>query len=134
MTDIATYRDKFGEERTIHRTRHGLRVRRQTATPALRMNQEVAGMIGARIRAVRERRGWTLKDLALRSGMDSGWPKNRMWEIENAVRKEGVRLGTLYAIASALGVEVIELMPTVAEVAEAAGVRDIPLPAPRVIA
>jgi hypothetical protein len=45
-----------------------------------------------------------------------------MWEIENGVRKEGVRFGTLYAIAIALDVEVSDLIPTRAEVVELAPV------------
>jgi len=39
-----------------------------------------------------------------------------MWEIENAIRKQGVMLGTLYAIAVALGIEVTELLPSNEEV------------------
>lgn len=126
--DVATFTDKFGEERVVHRTRHGLKVKRTTKTPVLQMNPVVAGMIGARIRELRKERGWTLKELAIRSGMESGWPKDRMWAIENATRKEGMRLGTIYAIAMALGVEVTDLMPPVADVRRAAGVREITVP------
>lgn len=129
MTDLAVYEDKFGDERVIHKTRHGLKVKQTKATPILKLNQAIAGMIGERIRYYRQQRGYTLEELATRTGMVAGWPKNRMWEIENAVRKQGVRLGTLYALAMALDVPVAALLPPVDEVAAEAGVQEVEVPA-----
>lgn len=128
MDDLATFVDKYGEERTIHKTRHGLRVKRENVTPILALNPVVAGLIGERVRALRIERGWELAELAHRIGVRGGHPKNRMWEIERGTRGEGIRLGTLYALAIALGVEVTDLMPTVDEVAELARVQEIETP------
>ena len=127
IQEVARFEDKYGDERVIHKTRHGLKVLSEHKTPALRMNREVSYMIGARIKAARKARGWKLEELALRAGMGSGNPKDRIWAIENATRGQGMRMGTVYAIACALGVEVTELMPTVSEVVEAANVREVAL-------
>jgi len=113
---VATFENRYGETRVIHATRHGLKLKRQGKTVALSMSQPIAGLIGQRIRDERQRRGWTLAELCTRSGLASPNPKSRMWEIENAIRKQGVMLGTLYAIAVALGIEVTELLPSNEEV------------------
>lgn len=125
MNEIATFLDKYGEERTIHKTRHGLKVKREHVTPILALNPVVSGLIGERVRALRIERGWELAELAHRIGVRGGHPKNRMWEIERGTRGEGIRLGTLYALAIALGVEVAELMPTMHEVVELGYVEEI---------
>lgn len=127
-TDVATYEDRFGEERVIHKTRHGLKVKRTNTTPILKLNQTIGKMIGERIREHRKAQGLTLEELAVRIGIASGWPKHRMWEIENATRNEGLRLGTLYAVALGLGVGVDELMPPAEDVAKAANVSYIAVP------
>lgn len=128
--EVARFEDKYGEERVIHKTRHGLRVKQEKRTPALRMNRAVSAMIGARIREARKAHGWTLEELAVRAGMASGNPKDRIWAIENATRGEGMRMGTVYALACALGVEATDLMPRVADVAAAANVRQVELVPP----
>jgi len=51
-------------------------------------------------------------------------PKEYMWSIENAVRDNGVRIGTLFAIARALGCEVGDLLPNVSDVSQSAAVFD----------
>jgi hypothetical protein len=124
---IAQFEDRFGEERVVHKTRRGLTIRREP-TMVLKMNQVVSLMIGQRVKHFRGLRGWTLVELATRAGMHSGHPKERIWAIENATRKEGMRMGTVYALALALGVEATDLMPTVEEVASQAGVEQVELP------
>jgi hypothetical protein len=69
-----------------------------------------------------------MQELALRCGMGSGNPKDRIWALENATRGEGMRMGTLYALALALETEASALMPPVEEVAAAAQVRKVDLP------
>ncbi len=113
---VATFEDKYGETRTIHRGKNGLAIKQEVTTPSLAFNQPVAELIGKRIKKARIARGMTLVELAVRCGMRSGHPKNRIWGIENATRGEGIRLGTLYAIAIALDVEACELLPTNEEV------------------
>jgi DNA-binding Xre family transcriptional regulator len=123
---IATFDDKFGEERVVHRATDGhLRVRRQMKTPGVRMNRIVSHLIGMRIKELRIERNLTLQELATACGMGTGNPKERMWSIENATRNEGVKMGTLYVIALALGVEVAELLPSVSEVALLADVQQV---------
>jgi hypothetical protein len=117
-----TVEDRYGETRVIHRTQHGLKLRRQHKTPALVMSQTVSRLIGERIRRARLAKGMNLQDLALRAGMGSGSPKQRIWAIENATRGHGMRLGTLYALAMVLEVEPATLLPTAAEAASAAGI------------
>lgn len=129
---VATFTDRFGDERVIHKTRHGLKVKRTHATPILQMNPVVGAMVGERVRELRLERGMSLKDLAERCGMNSGHPKARMYEIEKGARQEGLRFGTLYALAMALDVDVSELLPSVREVAAAANVREIPVPQVRI--
>lgn len=120
---IATYEDKFGEKRVVHKSTDGqLRIKRQMQSPGARMNKVTSRLIGARIKAKRIERGLTLQELALRCGMGTGNPKERMWAIENATRNEGTKMGTLFVIAIALEVEATDLLPSVAEVAAAAGV------------
>lgn len=112
-----TVTDKYGEERTIHQAPNGrLAVKRTEVTPALALNQELSALVGDRIKRLRLARGFSLEDLCLQAGLRSATPKQRMWEIENAGRNQGTRLGTIYAIAIALGVEATELMPSVTEV------------------
>lgn len=125
---IAEFVDRYGEDRVVHRTHSGLRVRRETITPALAMNQPITKMMGAKIRNLRIEQGMGLAELALRCGMGNGNPKDRMWRIENATRNEGMRMGTLFAVAFALGVEATELMPTVSEVVAAAKIEQVEMP------
>lgn len=122
---VATFTDRYGTERKVHATRHGLTVKREAQTVALKLNQQIAGMIGTNIREARIARGWSLEELCIKAGLASATPKNRMWEIENSIRKEGIRLGTLYALAAALDVEPASLLPsleTVMALAEVAPV------------
>lgn len=119
---IATIKDKFGEDRRVVQRGSRIRIAQNTATPILAMNREVSVLIGQKIRLARQAAGLSLEECAIRSGIVSGWPKNRMYEIETANRQQGVKIGTLYAIACALGVEVSEFMPSVADVMHLADV------------
>jgi DNA-binding Xre family transcriptional regulator len=118
----AEFQDKYGETRKIHTTRHGYKVLRENVTPALQLNRELAALIGSKIKAKRIAAHLSLESLCRRAGLVSQTPKSRMWEIENAKRQEGIRLGTLYAIAIALDCEASELLPTIEE-AKSLGVK-----------
>lgn len=128
---IATIKDKFGEDRRVVQRGSRIRIALNDLTPVLKMNRGVSKLLGDRIKNARKAAGLNLEQCAIRAGMTSGWPKNRMYEIETAARGQGMRLGTLYAIAAALSVEVTDLMPSVAEVLELSGVE---VGTPRVIA
>ena len=121
---VAKMTDKFGDEREIYR--HGpngkLKLAKADDTVSHKMSRVVAVLAGQRIKQRRERAGLSLEALCLRAGLKSQLPKARMWEIENAIRGQGTRLGTLYALAAALNCEATDLLPTVAEVAERAGI------------
>lgn len=127
---IVEFEDKYGEKRIIHRDRNGMKLKRARITPALALNQTAGSLVGQRIKALRKKRGMTLAELCQRAGLSSSTPKSRMWEIENGVRKQGVRLGTLYAIAHALGVEATALLPSNKELLTAADVEDFVDPTP----
>lgn len=120
---IATVKDKYGEDRKVVKRGNRIRVANTEATAIFAMNREVAVLMSAKIRAARIARGFSLEELAVRMGIVSGNPKDRMYEIENSSRKHGIRLGTLYAAAAALNVEVMSLLPTVAEVLAGADVQ-----------
>ena len=51
-----------------------------------------------------------------------------MWEIERGTRCQGMRLGTIYAIAQALNVEVAELFPSVRDALVSANTHVASLP------
>ena len=124
--DVAKFIDRYGDEKTIHKKKNGrLAVKRESTTPALALNRTVGRIIGGRIRERRVAAGMTLEELCIRSGLATMSPKARMWEIENSIRSEGVRLGTLYAIAAALECEVAALMPPLTEVLCAAKVENL---------
>lgn len=115
QTAEVTFTDKFGDERVIRRGPTGpWKLKNTSTTPSLTINQALS-LIGKRIHDMREKRGYTLAELATRAGL-AGQPKQRMWEIENAQREHGLRLGTIYALAIALDVDVWSLLPAVEEV------------------
>lgn len=120
---IATILDKFGEPRQVVQRGSRIRIANTSLTPIMSMTREIGVPIGERIRALREERGWSLEEMAIRCGIVSGWPKNRMYEIERGSRKTGIRLGTIYAVAAALGVEVGVLLPPVDDILNSAGVK-----------
>jgi DNA-binding XRE family transcriptional regulator len=111
------FTDRYGDTRVIHHNQSAngpLRVKRTSVTPALALNGVVAKRLGENVRALRVERGYTQLELAERAGLRGG--KQTMWQIENALRGMGVRLGTLYVLAAALDVEVSALLPSVSEV------------------
>jgi DNA-binding Xre family transcriptional regulator len=117
---LAKFTDDFGDKRTVHRKPNGaLAVRREGLTPSLAMTHVAASHVGRRIRELRKSREWTMMQLATRSGIRGG--KQQVRAIEEAANG-GVRLGTLYCIASALGVGVADLLPSQDQVMEEAEV------------
>lgn len=120
---IATITDKFGEPRQVVQRGSRIRIANSSITPIMAMNREVAVMMGENIKKARLAAGLTLEECAIRAGMTSGWPKNRMYEIESGQRRTGIRFGTLYAVAAAIGVEVHELLPRLSQVMAEAEVK-----------
>lgn len=121
----AVFVDAAGDERVLVK-RKGPRthwqVQNKRTTPALALNRAVAKLIGLRIRQLRLDQGLTLASLCERAGLVSANPKARMREIEVGERREGMRLGTLYALAAALGVSPGSLLPKTEAVLAEAGV------------
>jgi transcriptional regulator with XRE-family HTH domain len=60
---------------------------------------------GRKIRSLRERRGWTQKDLSLKSGIDQS-----LISALETDRKEDVRFSTIMALARSLGVQPHQLL------------------------
>ena len=118
---VVDFTDKYGDKRTIHKTRHGLKLKRQRQTNALILNPIIGQLMGQRIRKARLSRGMTMAELCHRAGISSATPKSRIYEIEVGQRREAIRFGTLFAIAIALDVTPASLMPSVREVLAALG-------------
>lgn len=110
---IAKVVDQFGEERTIYRQKgmKDLRIKNTGTTTILAYNRVAAQLIAARIKQLRLAKGMTMLQLSEAMGQKAP-SKQRIYEVENCVRKAGFRIGTLYAIAMALNVEIVDLMPT----------------------
>ena len=115
-----TFVDDYGRERVIHAGKNGLKLQRLRVTPVLALNQAIGQMVGQRVKAWRQKRQMSQTELCFRAGIVSATPKQRMYEIESGSRKEGIRLGTLYALANALDLKVEALLPTVQEALEGA--------------
>lgn len=122
---VAEFIDEYGEKQTIHRPKgRRLSVFKGLNTPVLRMNRAIAELMGARIKARRLELGLSLKEVAYRAGMQTVSPKQYIHRIENPLshRKEGIRMGTLYALAYALECGPQDLLPSAYEVMALAGV------------
>lgn len=120
---VATFENEYGETEIIHRPKgRALKLYRGLNTPVLRMNRAAATLLGQLVRSRRKALGLSLKQLCLRAGLKDANPKQRIHAIETAMRAEGVRLGTLYALAHALECEVGDLLPAKADVIAAAEV------------
>jgi hypothetical protein len=116
---VVDFQDRFGETQTVHRTKHGLQIRRKTTTVILALTAVIGKHAGARIKEERVKAGLTMQALADRSGLKGG--KMAICHIETAM-DTGVRIGTLYAIAAALSVSPFSLLPPVELVMRESGV------------
>ena len=124
------FTDQYGEDRVIYRQKGAYRIKNRDDTIAHVLNRTAADMIGKRIREKRLSRGLTLDGLLAKAGLVAapGLGKSRMYEIENAGKNrrganaQGVRFGTLYALAMALECPITDLLPTTEEIARHAGV------------
>lgn len=117
----AEFTDKFGETQAIHRAHGRLSIRRKSPTVVLALTQAVGRHIGERIRAERVKAGIDMPTLAERAGLKGG--KQAIYHAEQALNG-GIRIGTLYAIASALGISPFELMPNLHDAIEQAEVKN----------
>lgn len=123
---LAEFEDRYGDSRVIHRKPNGvLAVARQRATVSHALGKWIGQYVGRRIREERLARGFTMDEVMIRAGLLGG--KSRMYEIEQA-QSIGIRLGTLYAMAAALEVDVTSLLPPAAEVMEHAQVQEVRQP------
>jgi len=123
--EIATFENRFGETKVIRLTRSGLRVQNNQSTAVLELNRRIAGLLAANIKARRVELGMTLEQVCVASGLVSPTPKSRMWEIENNLAGNGLRLGTVYALAIALQTTPDALLPTLDEVMAGGSVQQV---------
>lgn len=117
---IAKVTDQYGDERIIYRQKgqRDLRIKKTAQTRTLVYNRIASTITASKIKAARIKSGMTLAELCEKAGLVSSTPKSRMWEIENNMRREGVRIGTIICLAEALSVQPSDLLPTVEEVKE----------------
>lgn len=121
---IGTFTDEYGEERVVRRLRKGkVAVARQRTRPAIALTKAIGEYVGQRVRQERLKRGITANDLADMAGLSGG--KQRIYWIENCM-DNGVRIGTVYALAHALGLPPTDFLPPLDWALEAAGVVDEP--------
>jgi hypothetical protein len=121
---IGTLIDKYEEEVTIHKTRHGMRRLRGKETPVLKMNRIVGALVCAKIKAARKGSGLSLRDLGEMLGCGTN-AKQRAYALENNGRGEGLRLGTLFMLVGNLGGSVTDFLPSMLEVSEAMGKNEL---------
>lgn len=122
---VASFVDDHGEQQIIHRPKgRRLSVFRGGNTPALRMNRAAAILMGRKLRARRLKAGLSQTKLSIKAGLKNVNPKQYISALETGWRREGMRFGTLYALAHALDCEIRDLMPSVAEVVALAGVSE----------
>lgn len=131
---VATFVDRYGDERTIHKTKNGLAVRHEIVTPSRAINGPIGALVGQRIKARRLALKMSQRDLAYACGMGDGHPKARIHAIESpaATRSKGIQLGTLYVIALALRCSPFDLLPSMADVIAASPIRKNHSPITRV--
>lgn len=111
---VATFVDEYGEEQIIHRPKgRRLSVFRGMNTPALKLNRAIAVLSGKLIKKRRVELGLSQKQLCQRAGLANVNPKQYIWAIENATRTNGIRQGTLFALAYALECDPCDLLPTI---------------------
>ena len=116
---LVEFEDQFGDKQVIHRgSGSRLAIRRREPTVALAMSRAVGRLVGQRIHEERLKAGLTMPALASRAGLKGG--KQSIYHIEQAL-STGVRLGTLYAIATALDVPLFSLLPDMSTVLRDAG-------------
>lgn len=120
---VAEYTDKYGDVRVIHKTRAGMKTLQKRDTVTKVLARAIGPALGQNIKKARLEAGLSLKQLAEMSGIVcTPGPKQRIHEIESGGRQHGIRLGTLYALASALGKNPGDLLPPLEEVMREAGV------------
>lgn len=122
---LAKFTNRYGEEKIVHLTQSGLRVKNNQSTVVLTLNAKVAELMAGRIKERRKQLGLTLEEVCTRAGIATTTPKARMWEIENGTAKGGLRFGTLYALAIALECSPSDLMPSLEEVLEGAAIESV---------
>lgn len=119
----AKFVNQYGEEKKIRKDGRGRwAIARERSTPIIVLTNLLGPLVGARIRAARNKRKLTQTELGERAGLVAFPVKHRIHDIEAGTRG-GVRLGTLYALAMAMGVKPQDLLPSVEEVVNAAGVK-----------
>ena len=102
--------DKYGDVRIVHRRANGrLAVKRQGQTVSLNLNRTIAYAVSNNIRRLRKKAGLTYAELASRAGMPGG--KQQAYHMENPTIRGSVKLGTVYAVAIALGVKLSDILP-----------------------
>jgi hypothetical protein len=118
---LAEFENRYGETKTIvtRRGRRTMAVQRDRVTVTSALGKVVSQEIGKRVKVARAAARLSMDDLATKAGLLGG--KQRIHAIETAL-DGGIRLGTLYALGKALGVDPLSLLPPASEVFAAAPV------------
>jgi DNA-binding Xre family transcriptional regulator len=123
VNPVAEFVDEYGDKQVVHRKKgRRLSVYRKGDTPVHLLNRAAAILFGKRIRERRLVLKMTQKQVALKAGLSTASPKQYLHKIETGFRAEGVRMGSLYALAYALECDPTDLLPCPKEVAKLAKV------------
>lgn len=121
-----------GELKTVHWSRQNnkLVVKREPRTLPMVLTHAVNKLLGPIIRSKRKSLSLSMGQVGMRAGLthNTGNAKNRIHEIEKGAeygRIQGVKIGTLYAIAYAMKIEPSELLPKMEDVLAASGAREL---------
>lgn len=126
-----TFVNEFGEKQALHWSRNNNKfvVKQEPRTIPRLITMAINQLIGQKIRAARQAAGMTGKQVAEKAGIASGrTAKCRMYEIEKGrtyKRTYGIKMGTLYAIAYAIGITPDQLLPDIKDVLKLANIKEV---------
>lgn len=122
---IAEFEDRFGDVRVVERRGRRAIVANNRSTVTHILSRAIGKLVGQKLRLERKKAGMTMLQLAEKAGLVGG--KQRICDLENAMNG-GAKLGTVYALAAALGIDPFSLLPRKEEVFVDAEVTEVARP------
>lgn len=121
-----------GELKTLHWSRNNNKfvIKHEPRTLPTVLTHAVNELIGPILRTKRQELGLSMGQVGTRAGLmrDTKYAKHRMYEIEKGSKfrkSQGIKIGTLYAIAHAMKIEPAELLPKLEDVLNLSGAKEL---------